>query len=163
MSETVMIERRAFVVRLAGLVALGGLSGRRVWAQWPARMKPVPITVYKSRTCSCCVDWVDHIRDNGFAPVVHDEENMESFKDELGVPKGVRSCHTALADGYLIEGHVPASDIKRLLAERPKVAGLAVPEMPPLTPGMAPPGVKPRDFEVLTFQPDGTTRVFARH
>jgi hypothetical protein len=158
-----MIERREFVVRIVGLVAVG-LGGNRVWAQGPvAVMKPSPITVYKSSSCGCCAKWVDHIRANGFGPVVHDHEDMETLKNELGVPKGVRSCHTALADGYLIEGHVPASDIKRLLAERPKTAGLAVPEMPPLTPGMAPPDVKPRDFDVLAFQSDGATRVFARH
>jgi hypothetical protein len=103
------------------------------------------------------------VRANGFAPTVHDEEEMEKLKDDLGVPGKVRSCHTAQAGGYLIEGHVPASDIKRLLAERPKIAGLAVPDMPQLTPGMAPPGVEPRDFEVISFMSDGTTTTFARH
>jgi hypothetical protein len=88
---------------------------------------------------------------------------MDALKDKLKVPDGVRSCHTAQIDGYLIEGHVPASDIHRLLAERPKTAGLAVPGMPPLTPGMAPPGVEPRDYEVVAFELGGTTRVFARH
>jgi hypothetical protein len=157
-----MIERRAFVARVVGLAAFG-LSGR-VWGQGlGAAMKTSPITVYKSSSCGCCAKWVDHVRANGFVPAVHDHEDMETLKDELGVPKGVRSCHTAIADGYLIEGHVPASDIKRLLAERPKAAGLAVPEMPPLTPGMAPAGVKPRDFTVLAFQSDGATRVFARY
>jgi hypothetical protein len=79
------------------------------------------------------------------------------------VPKGVRSCHTGIVEKYLIEGHVPASDIRRLLAERPKTVGLAVPEMPPLTPGMAPAGVEPKDFDVVSFQSDGSTRLFARH
>jgi hypothetical protein len=156
------IERRVFVARLAGLLALGA-TGPRLWAELPRAAVGTPITVYKSSSCGCCTKWVDHIRENGFSPAVHDEENMDELKDELGIPRGVRSCHTALVEGYLIEGHVPASDIRRLLAERPKAAGLAVPDMPPLTPGMAPPGVKPRDYEVLAFQTDGTTRSFARH
>ncbi len=162
MSEAGMMQRRGFVIRIAGLVAVG-VTGRRLWAQLPREMGPTQITVYKRSTCSCCTKWVDHIRASGFAPVVHDEEEMDALKDEMGVPSAVRSCHTAIVDKYLIEGHVPASDIRRLLADRPKVLGLAVPEMPPLTPGMAPAGVKPKDFDVLSFQPDGSTRLFSRH
>ena len=162
MSESGMMQRRGFVIRMAGLVAVG-VTGRSLWAQLPSAMGPTPITVYKSSTCGCCTKWVDHIRASGFAPVVHDQEEMEDLKDEMGVPSAVRSCHTAIVGKYLIEGHVPASDIRRLLAERPKVLGLAVPDMPPLTPGMAPEGVEPKDFEVLSFQTDGSTRVFARH
>lgn len=157
-----MIQRRGFVVRIAGLVAVG-VTGGRLWAQLPGGTSPTPITVYKSSTCDCCTKWVDHIRANGFSPVVHDQEEMDALKDEMGVPPDVRSCHTAIVDKYLIEGHVPASDIRRLLADRPKTLGLAVPGMPPLTPGMAPAGVKPKDFEVISFQPNGSTKVFARH
>jgi len=147
---------------MAGLGAIG-VTGTRLWAQLPAGVDPTPITVYKSSTCGCCAKWVDHIRANGFAPVVHDHEEIEALKDEMGVPRGVRSCHTAIVDKYLIEGHVPASDIRRLLAERPKAAGLAVPGMPSLTPGMAPEGVKSKDFDVVSFQADGSTRLFSRH
>lgn len=163
MSEIGMIERRVFLARLAGLAAVG-VTGGRLWAQLPGLVNaPIPITIFKSSTCGCCAKWVDHIRANGFAPAVHDEEEMDQLKDNLGVPTGVRSCHTAQVEKYLIEGHVPASDIKRLLAERPKTAGLAVPEMPPFTPGMAPPGVEPHDYDVVAFQFDGKTRIFARH
>ena len=162
MSETGMMQRRRFLARMAGLIAVG-VTGRRLWAALPRGVSPTPITVYKSSTCGCCTKWVDHIRANGFAPAVHDEEEMEALKNKLKVPEGVRSCHTAQVDGYLIEGHVPASDIRRLLAERPKTAGLAVPGMPSLTPGMAPQGVEPKDFGVVSFQPDGSTRLFARH
>jgi hypothetical protein len=161
-SEIETMQRRRFLARMAGLAAVG-MAGPRLWAQLPGPIAPTPITIYKSSTCSCCTKWVDHIRASGFAPVVHDEEQMEALKDRLKVPEGVRSCHTAQVEGYLIEGHVPASDIRRLLAERPKTAGLAVPGMPPLTPGMAPPGEKPRDYEVVSFQPDGSTRIFVRH
>ncbi len=163
MSDIQTIERRTFLVRLAGVIALA-TTGRHLWAQLPPfASEPTPIRVWKSSTCTCCKKWVDHIRANGFVPSVHDEEEMEQVKDELGVPEKVRSCHTAQVGSYLIEGHVPASDIRRVLKDRPKIAGLAVPEMPPLTPGMAPPGDKPRDFEVLAFLSDGTTRSFARH
>jgi hypothetical protein len=158
-----MIKRRAFIVRIAGLVVVG-ITGRRLLAQLPAlNRKPTPITIYKSSSCECCARWVDHIRASGFEPLVHDEEGMDALKDELGVPQGVRSCHTALVDQYLIEGHVPASDIRRLLGERTKTVGLAVPGMPSRTHGMAPPGVEVGGYDVVAFQSDGTTRTFARH
>jgi hypothetical protein len=158
-----MIERRTFVARLAGLVAVG-LGGSRLWADLPhLRGKPTPITIYKSSSCECCAKWVDYLETSGFTPVVHDEENMDALKDEMGVPRAVRSCHTAMVEKYLIEGHVPASDIRRLLVERPKTAGLAVPGMPPRTYGMAAPGVEVGGYETVAFQLDGATRVFARH
>jgi hypothetical protein len=155
-----MITRRTFVIHLSGVV-IAGVAGRRLAAQVDG--KPTPITVYKSSSCGCCAKWVDHVRDNGFKPAVHDEEDMDTIKAQLGVPAGVRSCHTALVGKYLIEGHVPAADIHRLLSEQSRVAGLAVPEMPSGTPGMAPPGARIADFEVVSFQLDGTTRTFARY
>lgn len=158
-----MITRRGFVGRIAGLMA-AGLSGRRLWAQFPAASSGrATISVYKSSSCGCCTKWVDHLRANGFDLDVHDEEEMDAVKDKLGVPPAVRSCHTGRAEGYLIEGHVPASDIRRLLATRPKAAGLAVPGMPSLAPGMAPPGAEIRGFDVVAFQVDGTTRTFASY
>jgi hypothetical protein len=156
-----MINRRAFVVHVSGLLA-AGVAGSRLAAQ--ARVgKPTPITVYKSKSCGCCAEWVDHVRNNGFEPIVHDEEGMDAIKAQLGVPKGVRSCHTALVGKYIIEGHVPAVDIKRLLAEQPRVTGLAVPGMPSGTPGMAPAGARIEGFEVVAFQLDGTTKAFSRY
>ena len=95
--------------------------------------------------------------------VVYDRENMDEVKDSLGVPRDVRSCHTAQVKGYLLEGHVPASDIQQLLAKQPKLAGLAVPGMPSGTPGMAMPGKPAEPYEVVSFQQDGTTKLFARH
>jgi hypothetical protein len=163
LNEKGMMKRRDFMNRITGL-AVAGVGAQPLWAQLAAQAaKPTPITVYKSSSCECCVRWVDHIRASGFAPVVHDEEEMEALKDELGVPQGVRSCHTAVVEKYLIEGHVPASDIRRLLAERTKTAGLAVPGMPPRTHGMAPPGVEVGGYEVVAFQSGGDTRIFARH
>jgi hypothetical protein len=119
--------------------------------------------VYKSSTCGSSAKWVDHLKASGFAPSVHDEEGMDAIKDDLGVPAGVRSCHTALAGKYLIEGHVPAADIHRLLAEKPKVKGLAVPGMPTGTPGMAEPGSTAEPFEVVSFDSTGKTTHYASH
>jgi hypothetical protein len=152
-----MLSRRRFAVGAVGLFLLG----RRDW--WRAAWELTPITVYKSRSCGCCTKWVDHVRAEGFDPKVHDEEAMDQVKDELGIPPAVRSCHTAVVGGYLIEGHVPASDIRRLLAGRPKVAGLAVPGMPGGTPGMAEPGAKAGDYQVISFQSNGSTEVYATH
>lgn len=158
-----MISRRTFVIRVSGLVA-SGVAGSRLAAEVAgSSSKPTPITVYKSSSCECCAQWVNHLRASGFEPVVHDEEDMDAVKARLGVPAGVRSCHTGVVGKYLIEGHVPASDIRRLAVEQPKAVGLAVPGMPSHTPGMAPPGDKIAGFEVLAFQPDGSTRVFARY
>lgn len=158
-----MLNRRGFVGRVGGLLLLN-LSGRRLIAQLPFRLTgETPITVYKSSTCSCCTKWVDHLRAHSFNPTVHDRDDMDSLKDELGIPKEVRSCHTAEAAGYLIEGHVPASDIRRLLTERPKVSGLAVPGMPTGTAGMAEAGTPTGGYDVMAFRKTGATLLFARH
>ena len=152
-----MPNRRDFVISAVGLM-LAGLSVERLTARAPER-----ITVYKSKTCGCCTKWVEHLQASGFAPLVHDEESMDAIKDRLGVPKDLRSCHTALAGKYLIEGHVPAGDIQKLLAQRPKIAGLAVPGMLPGTPGMAQSQAEEGNFTVLAFHPDGSTYPFARY
>jgi hypothetical protein len=157
-----MITRRTFVLRAGGLLAAGNL-GRTLLAQVAGPVSPTPITIYKSSTCGCCTKWVDHVREAGFAPTTFDEADMDRIKDQLGVPRPLRSCHTAVVDKYLIEGHVPAGDIRKLLRERPKLVGLAVPEMPSGTPGMAPPGASIAGFTVLGFTADGSTQTFARY
>jgi hypothetical protein len=106
---------------------------------------------------------VDHLRAGGFAPTVHDEEDMDAIKDSMGVPGAVRSCHTAVLGRYVIEGHVPVDDIRRLLADRPAVLGLAAPGMPKSAPGMAVAGEAPEPYEVVSFTKDGKSAVFARH
>ena len=154
-----MISRRTFLTQAAGFAAAAAVA-RSAWAVVPT---PTPITVYKSKSCLCCAKWVDHLQANGFAPTVHDDEAMDKIKDEMGVPASVRSCHTAMVDKYLVEGHVPAADIRRLLAERPKVAGLAAPGMPPSAPGMLAPGAAVEPYQVVSFTSAGTTTVYARH
>ncbi len=105
------------------------------------------ITVYKSATCGCCAKWVEHVRATGFQVVVHDTTGLSGIKERYGVPKNLTSCHTAVVDGYVVEGHVPADVIARLLRERPELAGVAVPGMPAGSPAgpAAPPSSRTAD------------------
>ena len=119
------------------------------------------VAVFKSPTCGCCAKWVEHLRANGFAPTATNVDDINAVKTRHNVPKSVQSCHTALVGGYVIEGHVPASDIKRLLKERPAISGLAVAGMPVGSPGME--GATPQPYDVLSFDKQGKTRVYATH
>lgn len=116
------------------------------------------VTVYMSPECGCCGLWVEHLKANGFAVRTHAVEDVTPYKRKLGVPGRLASCHTAVVGGYTIEGHVPAADIKRLLAQKPKAKGLAVPGMPHGSPGMESGRNDP--YDVLLFQADGRTTVF---
>lgn len=121
----------------------------------------VDVIVYKSPTCGCCNDWVSHLQENGFSVKVHDQSNMNPIKSELGVPPRLQSCHTAKVGDYVIEGHVPAQEISRLLKEKPQIDGLAVPGMPMGSPGME--GSRKDAYDVLTFQENGKTTVYASY
>lgn len=109
--------------------------------------------------------WVGHLQDNGFQVKMVDanEAELAAIAARYGVPKQLASCHTAVVDGYVVEGHVPAADVKRLLSERPAVVGLAVPGMPIGSPGMDDPRRPSEPYEVLTFDKEGNTQVYARH
>jgi hypothetical protein len=120
------------------------------------------VTVYKSPTCGCCSKWIEHMRSNGFEVKATDIEDMTSVKKANGVPQEAESCHTALVGGYVLEGHVPADSVKRLLREKPKVAGLAVPGMPVGSPGMEVPSGQVQHFDVVSFVKGGATTVFDR-
>ena len=120
------------------------------------------ITVYKSATCGCCKLWVKHLEANGFTVKAHDVSNLTAYKKANGVPAALSSCHTATIGGYAIEGHVPASDIHRLLRERPGIRGLAVPGMPIGSPGMEE-GKRRERFDVLSFDRLGQTAVFSHY
>ncbi|HEX9813886.1 MAG TPA: DUF411 domain-containing protein, partial [Myxococcota bacterium] len=122
---------------------------------------PGTITVYKSPTCGCCVKWIDHLEAGGLTVEAIDVEDVAWIKKENGVPAQLSSCHTALVDGYVIEGHVPVEDVLRLIEERPDVIGLAVPEMPIGSPGME--GPHPEAYEVIAFTKDGSTHTYASH
>ncbi|WP_426162263.1 DUF411 domain-containing protein [Pseudoduganella sp. R-34] len=119
------------------------------------------VNVYKSATCGCCEAWVKHLRDNGFKVEAYNVANPSDMREKMGIPDRFGSCHTAVVDGYAIEGHVPAADIKRLLASRPKAIGLAAPGMPLGSPGME--GPRKDAYDVLMVLPDGSSRVYQRY
>jgi hypothetical protein len=121
------------------------------------------ITVYKTRTCGCCAKWVDHLKANGFQPTVKEVANTADARKQFGVPEALMSCHNAVVNGYAIEGHVPAADIRKLLGQKPKSAtGLAVPGMPLGSPGMEQ-GDRKQAYSVLLFTKDGKTTAFTRY
>ncbi len=118
------------------------------------------VEVWKDPSCGCCEGWVKHMQAAGFDASVQDVANLQAVKAAKGVPDALQSCHTATVGGYVIEGHVPAADVRRLLAERPRAKGLAAPGMPPSSPGMDIPGTP---YEVVLFGAAGGDRVWARH
>jgi hypothetical protein len=162
------LSRRAWITMVGRTVvsgsALAAVAALRAEPAQASVLAPRRIVVYKDPDCGCCKAWVEHLRTHGFAPEVHDRADMDTLKDSLGVPRAMRSCHTAVAGRYLIEGHVPAADITRLLTMAPRtVVGLAVPGMPAGSPGMEMPGSPSARYDVMAFgDPRGPT-VFAAH
>lgn len=128
-------------------------------ASWAVSAQEV--TVYKSPTCGCCGGWVEHMKAAGFKVKTIDQADVQPMKTKLGVPMKMNSCHTAVVEGYVIEGHVPGSDVRRLLKEKPKVKGLAAPGMPPGSPGMDLPNSPP--YDVIAFDGKGGEQVYSRH
>lgn len=144
--------------RLIGSAALALLLSAAAHAAGPGET----VTVYKSPTCGCCTGWVDYMRENGFEVEAHNTDELTELKASLGLTDGrLMSCHTAVVDGYLVEGHVPVQDIRRLLAERPDVIGITAPGMPQMSPGMH--SVEPKGYDVLSFDKQGNVEVFSRY
>jgi hypothetical protein len=131
-------------------------------AQPGADPKLPQVVVYKSPTCGCCEKWIGHMQGAGFAVEVHNLDNVGAIQDAVGVPVGQGSCHTARVGDYFVEGHVPADDVKRLLAEKPDARGLTVPGMVPGSPGMEQGDVRV-PYDVLLVAKDGSTSVYAHH
>jgi len=121
------------------------------------------VEVYKTPTCGCCAKWVEHMQSHGFTVRTTDTTDIAPVKARHQIPAQVESCHTAVVDGYVVEGHVPAADVQRLLTERPAIAGLAVGGMPIGSPGMEFPDMKTQPYNVMAFDKDGSTRVFSTH
>jgi hypothetical protein len=121
------------------------------------------VEVFKTPTCGCCSNWVEHLRTSGFTVRATDLNDLTEIKKTRGVPEQVQSCHTAVVNGYVVEGHVPAGDIHRLLKEKPAIAGIALGGMPVGSPGMEVPGTKAQAFNVMSFDKAGAIRVFAKH
>ena len=144
----------------AGLPADSGattrVAGGAVAAELPA------MTVYKSPTCGCCKGWVEHAQRAGFRVTVRDTNDVAPVKRAYGVDEKLYSCHTTVVGGYVVEGHVPLEDVKRLLAERPAVAGIAAPGMPVGSPGMEM-GTQKDPYDVIAFTKDGKSSVYAKH
>lgn len=151
-----MINRRIFIGTLAAVLVPAGT----VLGALPKPEKP-SISVVRSPDCGCCGAWIDHLRESGFAVEETLTDDVEAFKDEQAIPQSLRSCHTALVDGYVIEGHVPADAIRIVLDQRPDAGGLAVPGMPIGSPGMEM-GGQSEPFEVILWGDSGNS-VFARY
>lgn len=158
---TALITRtrgRRTLLTLAVAVALA-------WAGnvWIAAQSAKPqMTVYKSATCGCCSNWVEHMRANGFEVKAVDVDDIDKVKRERGVPADTASCHTGIVNGYVVEGHVPADAVLRMLKEKPAIAGIAVPGMPMGAPGMEVPGGKKEAFNIVSFDKAGKTAVYQK-
>jgi hypothetical protein len=153
-------EERRTMHRRRRLLGAAGASALLGFVPGALAQRAEVVTVYKSPTCGCCEEWVRHMRVNGFKVTTHDLGDVSPVRRRYGIPGALASCHTALVAGYAIEGHVPASDIRRLLRERPDIVGLSVPGMVAGSPGME--QGPPQPYETLAFDARGH-RVFARH
>jgi hypothetical protein len=120
------------------------------------------VVVYKSPTCGCCTKWVSYLRDNGFNVTQIDTQNIQTVKANQGIPPTLSSCHTAIVDGYIVEGHVPVNAIRRMLKEKPPIKGITVPEMPIGSPGMEQ-GTRKVPYDVLAIHPNGSTTIYESH
>ncbi len=128
-----------------------------------AQQRGTTVEVYKTPTCGCCTKWVEHLQAHGFTVRTTNLQDLTEVKTRHHVPQRLQSCHTGIVNGYVLEGHVPATDVQQLLKERPAVAGLAVPGMPTGSPGMEVRGARVQPYDVIAFEKDGRTRVFASH
>jgi hypothetical protein len=152
--------RRRLLVALAVIVA-GGLAVLGAGMLSPApRPEPAAMTMYMSPACPCCEVYADYLRDNGFAVRIVRTEDLDAVRSRLGVPEGVRSCHTTTVGDYFVEGHVPVEAIHRLLGEGPEIAGIALPGMPAGSPGM--PGLKEGPFTIYAVAGGQVIGVFVR-
>lgn len=140
------------------LVAALVTRGAVVAAQEAAPHAPPAVTVYKNPSCGCCKQWIEHLRAAGLQVTTRDTSNLAAVRERYGVPRKLTACHTALVGGYVVEGHVPADVIQRLLRERPAIVGVAVPGMPAGSPGME--SATPARYLIFTFEQDGKTAVY---
>jgi len=152
------------LARTAAAPAMPAVAAVRVAAAPGGTDAHLPLAlVHKSPTCGCCTAWVEHLRNSGFTVQVDEREDLNPLKGKLGVPLGKGSCHTAEIGGLVVEGHVPAEDIKRLLASRGDARGLVLPGMPMGSPGMETPDGRVQRYVVEQINADGSTTPFAVH
>jgi hypothetical protein len=156
------MQRRQFIQTASLALAIASIGHVNVFAKTQPKVE-----VWKVTTCGCCHDWVAHLRANGFNVVTHDvsQASKDAKRASVGIPEQLGSCHTAMVEGYALEGHVPASDVRRLLKERPQAAGLTVPGMPIGSPGMDGPayGGHKDAYATLLVRRDGSSSVFQAH
>jgi len=152
------IPRTAFLVKLVLAAFLAFPAAQNALAN-----DSKTVEVWKDPSCGCCQGWVDHMRAAGFEVRIHNTGEIDAVKTMNRVPQELTSCHTAKIGGYVIEGHVPASDIMRLLKEKPQIHGLAVPGMPLGSPGMEVPGGDKDAYDVLSFDERGNAAVYSSH
>ena len=150
------------LARWAGVAMVASLTSASAPSRAISAVAADSVIVFKDPNCGCCQQWVEHLRKHSFEVAVRDTSDMSGAKRTGRVPERLHSCHTAFVGGYVVEGHVPAADIKRLLKEKPKIAGIAVGGMPAGSPGMEM-GSRKDPYEVVAFTRDGATHVFARH
>lgn len=149
MNQSTHPHGRAFARRT--LLAAGGAM-LVAWSL-PGLAAATPVTVHKTPWCGCCAGWAQHLKRNGYAVTIEEAEDLDPIKRMLGVPAHLEACHTAVVEGYVVEGHVPAEAIAQLLAQRPALTGLAVPGMPMGSPGME--GATSEAYDVIGFGPAG--------
>ena len=154
------MNRIRLLVFILGCLTCGLLWAGSVWDHpIPNSDQTKKITVYRSPTCSCCGLWIDHLVKHGFEINDIKTNDMQAVKSRYGVKNEWASCHTALVDGYVVEGHVPAADIRKMIQEKPEIIGISVPQMPHGTPGMEMSGRKD-PFSVISFDRDGNGKSF---
>jgi len=152
------IRGRRSLLTLAIAVGLAWAGG--VWIA--AQSARPQVIVYKSATCGCCSKWVEHMQENGFDVKAVDVDDINKVKRDNGVPAAAESCHTGLVNGYVVEGHVPADAVQKMLKEKPAIAGIGVPGMPMGSPGMEVPGGQKDSYNILSFDRSGKTAVYQK-
>jgi len=153
---TTVTRRSVATLALAAILAWAG-------SVWTAAQTAKPqMTVYKSATCGCCSKWVEHMQANGFEVKAVNVDDIDKVKRERGVPADAASCHTAIVNGYVVEGHVPADAVQKMLKEKPSIAGIAVPGMPMGSPGMEVPGGQKEAFNIVSFDKSGKTAIYEK-
>ena len=157
-THTNTVARRSVLI-LA--LAIGLAWAGNVWMAAQSATKP-QMTVYKSSTCGCCEKWVEHMQANGFAVNAINVDDIDKVKHERGVPDAAASCHTAVVNGYIVEGHVPADAVLKMLKEKPAIAGIAVPGMPMGAPGMEVPSGQKEAYSIVSFDKSGKTSIYQK-
>ncbi len=162
MSYKLRFHEQALIMKSLKLIATLLLASLSLNLLADEAINPVEMTVYRSASCGCCGKWIAHAQQSQFNIKSVISDDMQAVKEKFGVPEKLASCHTAIVDGYVIEGHVPAEDIKKLLQTKPNLAGIAAPGMPLGSPGMEMAGQKDA-YRVVSFDKEGKFSAFADH